>query len=295
MALFGADLKEIVVVGPTGSGKTVMVATMIDRYLAKQQLTPEYVGEDYNVLDYPQAIPTESIKKVWNNLMEQQLLFRIEPMDLSVLKDSIGSMQSREWPARSHGLTTYHVTAEIDTLLRRKEVPIHFLDYSGDAFARYAGMSHHGVSTSPCDPPLEDSLLKASALCLVIDPNSLLPGGASSEDRIVSCQQAIMKVLQNTAAASVAVVFSKSDLYRGLPGEIKTGDGSDCPELGIMGDPIACILPYLDDKNYAFFSVCCVATEVHRRTGQPIPPTEWESEKAVGVHELVRWLVEEAL
>jgi hypothetical protein len=289
MGLFGWDLKHVVFLGLPGCGKTVIVSTVIDRYLRKRPRLAKVTENAPTGLLDPDAIPE------WIPSWTEHLLLKLDPLTLPIVNTTTARLRSGEWPDRSVGLTTYHVTAQIGRPIFSKQVPLQLFDYSGEALSAFMGFIDDQANAKSCDPPLEDSLLKASAVCLVIDPDSLLPGGVNSDQRVSRLQQSLMKALNSTAAQSVAVIFSKWDLCQGLLREQGRSGGAQCPELDLLAVSMAPLLPFLEERKHAYFSVCCVPSDVHIRTGQHVPSPRWESGNALGVDEFVWWLVENAL
>lgn len=275
-------MRSILFIGAPGAGKTVFFATAVDRFRVRR-----------NHPNNSRRLFSTVRKAIGQYVPPEVKLGPADAKTLDFLDDLLRELKSGRWPAKTVGFQEYQVNASLTRTLTNGQVCIRFLDYAGEVFLSALKDATKPATDGSPEQRLRYELAETDAICMIIDPQSLKSGGASSCERGKLLQMAFLEAIKFSAERKrdlkIAVVFSKSDLYENLP----IGRNENLAKL--MEELAPWVWGQVEDRQKRLFRVSCVRAVVDPQTGKKVPPRGWTSDSSLGVDEVIWWLFDKTL
>ena len=257
-------MKKIAIVGVEGSGKTVLMAAMGDKYKS-----PDANG-----------IYLKSVNRKTYEYCERLM----------------GQMQDGKWPIATGKAITdnlrWTLTRKVADGKDDRIAELSFLDFGGEIYRLAFGGGEHDEpdkDTKKAIAQLRSHVKKAEVLIVLVNLSDII-NGRRNEERTIEMNwlsQAILSFAYDKAKkSSVALVFTQADTYA----EIITDCIKDC---GNLRGVLTRYMPTVDTsygKRLALFSVAAVNRTVFVSDGSFLVPSP--DFKPQGLEKLVSWVVD---
>lgn len=269
--------KSIVFLGAPRAGKTVFFSTVVKHFEKERQPLFHRLPPLHKML--------KKIEGAW--IPPAVCLWPNDAKCCEYVDASVSMLERGNWPPETKGIEVHEVKAKVVHHYEPEYRLIELIDCDGAIFWKAFSDPDSLVLEGSDEHKLRQRVANADCLCFIIDPQSLLP---DSKDR--NLQRAFLGALNHADTVKndlrVAVVFTKSDLYDELSAEKWRS-----PEV-LVNQFAPIVWNNLEEKQKAFFRVCCVRTELDNR-GRRRPPSGWSAEHAEGIDKIVWWLMDDSV